>query len=265
MSPQLLRITLLQMDIAIGQPEVNFSKLSELLEQAVTTPDHPDVLVFPEMWNTGYALEQIQQLADVNGERTKAMLSSFCRKYKVNIIAGSIAEKNGTNVRNTVYVFDRKGNVTTDYSKIHLFRLMDEDKYLVSGDRIGDTVVDGIRSGVMICYDIRFPELSRKHALNGAKIMFVPAEWPKPRLHHWRTLLMARAIENQMFVVACNRVGISGTTEFFGHSMVVNPWGDIVAEGGEEEEIISFSIDISEVDKVRGTIPIFEDRRPSLY
>ena len=97
---------------------------------------------------------------------------------------------------------------------------------------------------MMICYDIRFPELARKLALGGAKILFVPAEWPHPRLHHWRTLLTARAIENQMYVIACNRTGQSGNDRFFGHSMIIDPWGEIIAEGDEEEVILMADIDL---------------------
>lgn len=166
---------------------------------------------------------------------------------------------------NTIYVFDRQGNEAAEYSKIHLFRLMDEEKHLVSGDRVGEFTVEGVPAGMMICYDIRFPELARRLALVGAKILFVPAEWPHPRLHHWRTLLQARAIENQMYVVACNRVGVSGSTEFFGHSMVIDPWGEVIAEGGESEEIIHASVSLDLVDEVRTRIPVFEDRRPQLY
>jgi predicted amidohydrolase len=117
----------------------------------------------------------------------------------------------------------------------------------------------------MICYDIRFPELARRLALGGAKLLLVPAEWPNPRLHHWRTLLTARAIENQMYVVACNRTGVSGSTSFFGHSMVIDPWGEIVAEADEQETILQATIDLALVDEVRTRIPVFEDRRPALY
>jgi len=265
MTTSKLRISLLQMDIAIGEPERNFAKLESMLEQAVNTAEKPDVVVFPEMWNTGYALDRIHELADVQGERTREYLSLFSRKHQVNIIGGSIAEKKEDAILNTIYAFDRTGNVAADYSKIHLFRLMDEEKYLTAGERLGRFELDGIQSGMMICYDIRFPELSRKLALDGAKLLFVPAEWPHPRLHHWRTLLMARAIENQMYVVSCNRVGTSGTTSFFGHSMVIDPWGEAIAEGGEEETILTATVDLDNVDKVRRTIPIFEDRRPHLY
>lgn len=265
MTTSKLRISLLQMDIAIGEPERNFAKLESMLEEAVSTADKPDVIVFPEMWNTGYALDRIHELADVQGERTREYLSLFSRKHQVNIIGGSIAEKKEDAILNTIYAFDRTGNVAADYSKIHLFRLMDEEKYLTAGERLGRFELDGIQSGMMICYDIRFPELSRKLALDGAKVLFVPAEWPHPRLHHWRTLLMARAIENQMYVVSCNRVGTSGTASFFGHSMVIDPWGEAIAEGGEEETILTATVDLDNVDKVRRTIPIFEDRRPHLY
>ncbi|MEX2460353.1 MAG: carbon-nitrogen family hydrolase [Paenibacillaceae bacterium] len=261
----LLHVCLLQMDITIGEPECNYQKLTIMLEDAMKAERKPDVIIFPEMWNTGYALAEIQHLADENGERTKRLISRFCQEHQVNIIAGSIAEKTSNEVKNTVYVFNRQGELTAHYSKIHLFRLMDEEKHLTSGDQIGRMEIEGIPAGVMICYDIRFPELARKLALDGVKILFVPAEWPHPRLHHWRTLLMARAIENQMFVVACNRVGVSGKAEFFGHSMIIDPWGEIVAEGGEQEELITASLQLSDVDHVRQKIPVFEDRRPEIY
>lgn len=260
-------VALLQMDIQIGKPDENFAHLLELMEQAVNDQEKgkPDVIVAPEMWNTGYALDRIHELADREGERTRESISAFCRQHGVHVIAGSIAAKSGDQVTNTMLVFDREGNVTADYSKIHLFRLMDEEKYLVAGDRAGELELEGIPAGMMICYDIRFPELARRLALGGAKVLFVPAEWPKPRLEHWRTLLRARAIENQMFIVACNRMGISGQTEFFGHSLVIDPWGNILVEGDESEAILRATIDLAQVDKVRSTIPIFEDRRPSIY
>ncbi|MCR8634919.1 MULTISPECIES: carbon-nitrogen family hydrolase [Paenibacillus] len=258
-------VALLQMDIAIGEPKLNFSKLEVMLEQAVQQGPKPDVILFPEMWNTGYALDRIHELADTEGQQAHELLSAFSRKYGVNIIGGSIAEKKGDEIYNTIYAYDREGNRVADYSKIHLFRLMDEEKYLKEGKSLGQLQLDDIPAGMMICYDIRFPELSRKLALGGAQILFVPAEWPNPRLHHWRTLLMARAIENQMFVVSCNRVGISGTTEFFGHSMVIDPWGEVLAEGDETEQIIRAEIDMELVGQVRSRIPIFEDRRPTLY
>ncbi len=260
-----ITIALLQMDIDAGNPEANFAKLERMLEEACSHSPKPDIVMFPEMWNTGYSLVNIKEIADRNGERTTAMLSEASRRHGVYIIGGSIAELKGEEVYNTTYAFDREGRRISDYSKIHLFRLMDEEKYLTAGDKPGRVEVEGLQAGMMICYDIRFPELARKLALGGAKLLFVPAEWPHPRLHHWRTLLTARAIENQMFVIACNRSGKSGDTSFFGHSAVIDPWGEMVAEAGEEETIVYAEIDLALADAVRAKIPVFEDRRPGLY
>ncbi|MFB5265393.1 carbon-nitrogen family hydrolase [Paenibacillus enshidis] len=266
-SSQSVNIALLQADITLGEPDVNRLHMEQLMEQAVMAAVKPDVIVLPEMWNTGYALEQIHELADVEGKETREWVSAFARRHQVNVVAGSIAEKKADGgIYNTTYIFDRSGNTAASYSKIHLFRLMDEEKYLQAGSEPVLFELDGaMKAGASICYDIRFPELGRRLALAGADMLIVPAEWPHPRLHHWRTLLMARAIENQMYVLACNRVGTGGTTEFFGHSMLIDPWGEVIAEGGEQEEIVTGTIRPELVKEVRGRIPVFEDRRPSLY
>jgi predicted amidohydrolase len=260
-----LNLSLLQMNVVAGDPAQNVRRMETMLNEAVRAAKKPDVLLLPELWNTGYALDRIDRLADAEGKTTRSLLSDFCRVHQVNIVAGSVAVKTASGVTNTVYVFDRSGRVSAEYAKIHLFRLMDEDKYLTAGNRPGETTIDGIPAGLMVCYDIRFPELCRNLALRGAKLLFVPAQWPHPRMHHWRTLLMARAIENQMFVAACNRVGTSGGSRFFGHSMIIDPWGEVVAEGGEQEQIVAAEIDLAEIGRVRNTIPVFEDRRPDVY
>ncbi|USB34822.1 carbon-nitrogen family hydrolase [Paenibacillus sp. YPG26] len=258
-------IALIQSDIVLGEPKLNAFRLKQLMEQSLQAELKPDVIVLPEMWNTGYALTEIHELADLQGLETRAWLSDFAREYGVHVVGGSVAQKTEGNVRNTTYIFNRQGELAGEYSKIHLFRLMEEEKHLTAGDRRVTFEIDGTTAASSICYDIRFPELARSLALNGAKALFVPAEWPHPRIHHWRTLLTARAIENQMFVIACNRVGVSGKDSFFGHSMIIDPWGEIIAEGGEGEEIVTGQIDLSVVDEVRKRIPIFEDRRPELY
>ncbi|WP_434750605.1 carbon-nitrogen family hydrolase [Paenibacillus amylolyticus] len=261
-----MRVVLIQGDIKLGDPEANHQHMQMLLERAVE--QYPDVqlVVLPEMWNTGYALPQIHELAEPEGQISREWLSAFAKKHHISVVGGSIAEKRDGQIYNTMYVYNQEGTEVSRYDKLHLFRLMDEEKYLEPGAQpemfeLGN----GLTAGASICYDIRFPELARTLALNGARALIVPAEWPNPRLHHWRTLLTARAIENQMYVIACNRVGKGGDTEFFGHSLIIDPWGEIVAEGGEGEEIVSGVIRPSLVDEVRGRIPVFEDRRPSIY
>jgi omega-amidase len=260
-----MRVAVIQMDVKIGEPDLNRAHALEKMNDAVRAAEKPDVIVLPEMWNTGYSLENIEGIADVAGEPTHSFASAFAKEHSVHVIAGSVANKTESGVRNTIFAYDRSGARASEYSKLHLFRLMDEEKYLIQGDTLGELAIDGVAAGMMVCYDIRFPELSRKLALGGAKVLFVPAQWPKPRLHHWRTLLQARAIENQMFVIACNRVGVSRGTEFFGHSMIISPWGDVIEEGGEEEATLTAELDLNETDRVRGMIPVFQDRRPELY
>lgn len=261
-----LRVALLQVHIEPGYPQKNKEHIAAWLDKAVAMTPKPDLIVLPEMWNTGYALDLLDDIADLEGRETRQFLSSFARKHGIRIIGGSVAEQVNGKVLNSMYVFNREGEVDAKYSKMHLFRLMEEHEHLVAGSELVTFELDHqFTAGASICYDIRFPEMARSLALRGAKALIVPAQWPHPRLHHWRTLLLARAIENQMYVISCNSVGISGDSTFFGHSLIIDPWGEIVAEGGEEEEIIIGEIDLSLVDDVRSRIPVFEDRRYELY
>jgi omega-amidase len=142
---------------------------------------------------------------------------------------------------------------------------MDEHLYLEAGEEKGLFELDNRTFGGVICYDIRFPEWIRAHTAKGAEALFVVAEWPAPRLSHWRSLLIARAIENQCFVIACNRSGSDPNNEFAGHSMFIDPWGEVIAEAGANEELLSAVIELDLVKDIRKQIPIFEDRRPDLY
>ena len=151
------------------------------------------------------------------------------------------------------------------YTKIHLFQLMEEHRYLAAGDQLAIVDTKWGRFGLAICYDLRFPELFRSYALSGVKAVLLVAEWPHPRLAHWQILLRARAIENQMYIIACNRAGVSKDAHFCGHSCVINPWGEIVAEAEEHEELLVTEIDMDKVDQVRAKIPVFADRKPEVY
>ncbi len=258
-----MKFALLQMDIAFGDPEDNYQKATKLIAEAASS--NPDVIVLPELWTTGYDLERLDEIADKDGSKIKAFISSLAKKHHVNIIAGSAAVQKEYSIYNTLLAFNREGEVVKEYAKAHLFRLMNEEKFLTAGDSDGLFRLEGVLAAGFICYDIRFPEWLRAHALQGAGMIFVPAEWPAPRIEHWRNLLISRAIENQSFVIACNRVGADPDNVFGGHSLVINPWGEIIAEGGEGEEILHASIDPQQLDEIRNRIPVFEDRRPDLY
>ena len=258
-----MKVALVQMDVAFGNPTANIANATRLFVEASALK--PDVVVLPEMWNTGYSLENVRDIADRQGAPSISALSDLAARYRVNVVAGSIADLKEGGVYNTSYILDRQGRTVAAYSKIHRFGLMDEDKYMDAGDDIVDFELDGIRCGVIICYDLRFPELSRQIALRGAKVLFVPAQWPNPRVRHWVTLNVARAIENQMYVVACNRVGEGGGSTFFGHSMVTDPWGEVAADGAGQEGVVLCEMDLAKVDEARNKIPVFRDRRPEVY
>lgn len=167
---------------------------------------------------------------------------------------------------NTTYVFDRQGQLIQTYEKVHLFGLMQEDQFMKSGNTPSHFKIDGVLSSSIICYDLRFPEWLRAMMSQGSQILFVPAQWPTARVQQWEILLRARAIENQAFVVAVNRVGKAENEEFPGRSMVIDPLGNIVLQANDNQEgIFTVTIDLLQVEKVRGQIPVFDDRKPELY
>lgn len=258
-----MRISCIQMDIAFGDPDVNYRRAETLIRAAIA--DHPDVLVLPELWTTGYDLGRLPEIADLHCADTRAFLSAMALAHNVHIVGGSVAVKTAAGITNTMLVYNRQGQPTGEYSKPHLFRPMEEHRHLIPGDQPGLFTLDGISCAGVICYDIRFPEWTRKHAVLGAEVLFVSAEWPLEREAHWRALLAARAIENQCYVAACNRSGSDPSCAFAGRSMIIGPWGDTLAEAGESEEIITAEIDLSRVHAIRRDIPILADRRPDLY
>lgn len=251
------------MDIAFGQVSNNFQKVEELVKIAMK--DEPDVIVLPELWTTGYDLTRLTDIADKEATETTQFLQRLAQTHGVHLVGGSVASQTEQGIFNSMLIVNNQGELVHTYAKAHLFKLMDEHLYLTSGNDSSLFSLDQQLFAGFICYDIRFPEWIRKATSAGAKVIFVVAEWPLPRLVHWRTLLSARAIENQCYVIACNRAGTDPNNQFAGHSMIIDPWGEVIAEGNEQEEIITAAIELSEVDRVRSLIPIFADRREDLY
>lgn len=227
-----------------------------------------DLLLFPELFSTGYQLENIATLAEDEKGETLSQFQQLALETKTTIFMGSIAYRTPEKkLQNTAFVISPQGNILGHYSKIHLFSLMEEEKYFTSGQNTFLFEVGNISCGAMICYDLRFPEIARKLVIQGAQVLFVPMEWPAPRTEIFRTLLKARAIENQCFVVGNNicGLGLQPHVRFEGKSMVVNPFGETVAELGEQADILDVELDLALVQKCRKQIPCFQDRRPELY
>lgn len=251
------------MDMKFASPKENFEKAEKLIEEAAADAD---VLVLPETWNTGFfPKEDLRSLCDSDGKAVKERIGALAKKYKVNIVAGSVSNLREDKVYNTAMVFDRAGECIASYDKTHLFTPMGEDDYYEKGDHLCRFKLDGADCGLIICYDIRFPELTRSLTVKGLDMLFVVSQWPSIRTFHLRSLTVARAIENQMFVVCCNSCGKAGETIYGGKSAVIDPWGETLALASEKEEILSADCDMHVLDNIRKTIPVFRDRRPNLY
>ena len=259
----MLTISLGQMDVKLGNPAENWRTMQQMTAEASRRGS--DLVVFPELWSTGYDLENAANYATRTDAGLFAQVAALAQKHQIAILGSCLSLLGEGQFGNTAVYFDKYGRSLGEYSKLHLFRLMQEEQFLTAGEKPTLVETEWGKAGLTICYDLRFPELFRQYALGGAQLVFVPAEWPHPRLAHWRTLLRARAIENQMFVVACNRVGRSKETDFFGHSCILDPWGEIVLELGEGEMLGTAVIDIAQVEQVRAKIPVFADRRPEIY
>ena len=251
------------MDIAFGKPQKNYQTVERLFDKTHT--EKPDIIVLPELWTTGYDLTHLNEIADFKAAQTIEFLQNAAQKYQVHLIGGSVANRVENGVRNTLLIINKDGRLVHQYSKLHLFKLMDEHVYLEAGSEKGLFQLDNYQFAGAICYDIRFPEWIRAHTSKGAEALFVVAEWPAQRLSHWRALLIARAIENQCYVIGCNRSGLDPNNHFAGHSLIIDPWGEVIAEAGENEEILSAEIEMDLVKEVRKQIPIFADRRPEFY
>lgn len=257
-----LTLSLGQMDIALGQPDVNLERVREWTREAARRGSA--LALFPELWSTSYADEHLARLADPLGEGLFAQLSELARGERI-AIGGSVLERRDGRLYNTFALYGGDGSLQAVYRKVHLFRLMGEDRWLAPGDRLELVETEWGMTGLGICYDLRFPEMFRRYALAGARLILLPAEWPAARAYHWQTLLRARAIENQTFVAACNRVGLLRGESFGGRSAVIDPWGEALVEGGGSETLLTAEIDLDKVDEVRGQIRVFEDRRPDVY
>jgi len=258
-----LKIACLQMDIAFGNPAKNYQVAEKLIEKALA--EQPDIIVLPELWTTGYDLTRLESIADREAAQSIEFLVASAKKFHVHFVGGSVANQREDGVNNTLLIVSKEGELIHQYSKLHLFKLMDEHLYLNAGTEKGLFELDNHQFAGVICYDIRFPEWIRSHTALGAQALFVVAEWPAARLTHWRALLIARAIENQCFVIACNRAGKDPNNQFAGHSMIIDPWGEVLAEALENEDILTAEINLDLVKEIRKQIPIFEDRKPKFY
>jgi omega-amidase len=250
-----MKIGLVQYNPTWQDKDSSFEKIKILLSEISET----DVLIFPEMTLTGFTMKS-SDFAEQFNEYTYKSFSSIAKERNCAIIYGFI-EKGKKKNFNTLVHLNNQGRILKTYRKIHPFSYSTEDIYYGNGKEIATTKVKGMKIGLSICYDLRFPELYRLYAKQKVHIIVDIANWPDTRIEHWRALLKARAIENQCYVIGVNRVGDDPKLHYNGYSSVFDPMGiELIALGNDEKIKIS-EIDKNYVNKVRKNLPFLKDMR----
>ncbi|GAB4321298.1 MAG: carbon-nitrogen family hydrolase [Candidatus Sumerlaeia bacterium] len=236
-----LTIALCQIPVEDGAWERNTERGLAALERAAALGAR--IAVLPELWSSGYDLPQAEQYAARNAPLVE-QVRALCRRHGLFAVAGSfILSAGGGRLCNTLVAFDPEADRITQYSKMHLFPALGETEVFSPGDEPVLWATAFGRFGLALCFDVRFPEVFRSYFHAGAPLMFVPAQFPYPRIAHWRALLRARAIENACFMVAVNAASRPADNRLFGFSAIVDPWGEPVMELGHDQQIAVATVD----------------------
>ncbi|WP_433571896.1 carbon-nitrogen family hydrolase [Streptomyces sp. CA-251247] len=223
-----------------------------------------DLVVLPELWPVGaFAYQSFEDEAETSAGPTYEVMAEAARDAGVWLHAGSIVERDpdGT-LYNTSLVISPTGDLAGTYRKIHRFGFDKGEAVMMgAGADLATVALPELTIGLATCYDLRFPELFRGLVDAGAGLFVVPAGWPARRRGHWTLLARARAVENQAYVLACGTAGTHADVEQAGHSIVVDPWGEVLAEAGPDEEILTVDLDTAKVEATREQFPVLKDRR----
>jgi omega-amidase len=256
-----LKVALVQMGVVDGDPGENLERATSLLLGAAGA----DVYVLPELWTTGYATATWRQAASRDTPRITLALVGLAARLRAFIVGSMVSENDAGRLANRLWVFGPKGAAVATYDKGHLFAPMDEDRHLVAGAGRAQVAMHDWTAGLSLCFDLRFPEMYRLDALAGADLFLVPAEWPAPRADALSVLARARAIENQAYLVLCNRLGVAADgTEFGGGSMLIAPDGTVVADAGTREGVVLGVARRAELERVRAQGSLLGLRRKGL-
>lgn len=261
-----MRIAAAQISCTLGDLQANLDKIQEFAARARKAD--AGVVVFPEMVDTGYAMPVIQKHATTWSDGAVPELQKIAKALSIAIVCG-VSEKEGSLIYNSQVFVDANGEVRAKYRKTHLFAHapIAEDKCFSPGNKLTSFVIGGLRLGLSICYDLRFPEVYRTLAVeNDVNVFIISSAWPFPRVEHFRTLAIARAIENQSYVVAANRVGRDDGVTFCGSSAIIDPYGVLIAAASaDREELVCSEISQEILQSVRNRMSVFAHRRPGLY
>ncbi|MCD6223572.1 MAG: hypothetical protein J7J73_01540 [Deltaproteobacteria bacterium] len=252
-----LRIGGIQFNISLGEAKKNINTAERLLNNMHKT----DLIVLPELWYTGFDYKNLKEHAKKK-DCFIDVVRVWCKRFNTSFLSTFLIwdeEKEG--VYNTLYLIDENGNICNKYSKMYLFGPMMEDKYFLRGDKKQNNIFSfkGWKIATAICYEVRFPEIMRKAALNGAELGIIPTEWPDVRLDHWLSLTKARAIENEMYLMGINACRKTGKWNMAGHSVIYDPWGNVISLLSDKEGIIFAEIDKKKIKQMKENIPSVND------
>ena len=253
-----MRVTSIQMEIKDGRKEDNLRAALDLIDGAPLS----DLILLPELWPCGYfSFHRYQSDSEPMDGPTVSALREKASGMGVHILMGSLVLREGDKLFNAALLLGPDGGIMAQYRKIHLFGYQSEERKLLSPGE-NPVVVDlpWGKAGITTCYDLRFPELYRMMVDQGASFFLVPSAWPLARLDAWRLFNRARAHENLSFLFSCNCAGLGDGKAFAGHSMIVDPGGEVLAEGGEDACYVSAEIDPLRVDAVRKEFSALNDR-----
>jgi len=259
----LFKVASLQLEINDGQnKEERIAYTLGQMDQA----READLILLPEIWNIGYfSFDRYQEENETLDGPTISAVAAKARELNTYVFAGSFVEQQGGNLYNTSVMLDNQGAIIATYRKIHLFGYCSREKELLTPGRKVSVVHTELGVlGLSTCYDLRFPELYRRLMEAGAEVFLVTSAWPYPRLTSWVVLNQARALENLCYLVSCNCTGLNRGQRLLGHSMVVDPWGEILAGKVAGECIVSAVIDPCRVHQIRDEFPPLQDRVPEI-
>ncbi|MFE2165843.1 carbon-nitrogen family hydrolase [Streptomyces sp. NPDC059447] len=255
-----MRASLIQ--IAVNEGESVSSRRARVAD-LVREQAGSDLVVLPELWTVGaFAYELFETEAEPLDGPTFEVMSKAARDAGVWLHAGSVVERAGDgSLYNTVLVVSPEGELAATYRKIHRFGFdQGEAVMMTPGDSLTTVRLPEQTLGIATCYDLRFPELFRGLVDAGATTMVVAAGWPARRRAHWTLLNRARAVEDQSYVLACGLAGTHAGVEQAGHSLVVDPWGEVLAEAGPGEDVLTVDLDPTKVEETREQFPALKDR-----
>ena len=252
------RVIGLQADIAWEDKPANYRKVRENLE--AVSPPSGSLIVLPEMFPTGFSMN-VREIAEGPERETDRFYAEKAQRYGIFVLGGMVALGLDGRGRNEAAVFGPDGREIRRYCKIHPFTYGGETEHYSSGCEVVTFEWAGFTVAPFICYDLRFPEVFRHAARRGADLFTVIANWPQPRESHWVTLLQARAIENQAYVVGVNRCGNDPQLAYSGRSLIVDPRGAVLADGGNAEGWISADLNLEDLQTYRRHFPALADMR----